>query len=398
MPQTEELRRWLQIDGPAMKSAMGLNRQLVIWMAAVTGVALAVMIAGMVLFYASVEHIDATFWDKDWNSYWPQPIEWAAFIAFWVLGLAGAIAAAVLFTRRLIGPLEAVGSAARRIARGDLTAHAAPQGKMFDETRQLVEDFNAMAGQLQRAEAEMRAWNVAIAHELRTPLTILRGRLQGYVDEVFTPDVSAFRSLLAQVDSLTRIAEDLKVVTLAQGGRLELRLESIDLADEVAAVIPLVAPELSAAGVTVAVDLGKVQIRADGARVRQALLALLENVRRHAAPGTVRIETRATLEAAILRVCDDGPGLPPGAEERVFEPFWRADSSRSRASGGSGLGLAVVQAIAKAHGGTAFVRAENPKGAIFEIHLPRGSLSLLRSDEVLHPDQVGKERLARRAL
>lgn len=65
-----------------MKSVMGLNRQLVIWMAAVTGIALAVMIAGMVLFYAFVEHLDSAFWDKDWNSYWLQPLEWAAFIAF----------------------------------------------------------------------------------------------------------------------------------------------------------------------------------------------------------------------------------------------------------------------------------------------------------------------------
>lgn len=114
---------------------------------------------------------------------------------------------------------------------------------------------------------------------------------------------------------------------------------------------------------------------ADSARVRQAILAILENARRYAAPGLLRIEMRATRETGILRFCDDGPGLPLGAERLVFEPFWRADESRSRAKGGSGLGLAVVQAIAQAHGGVALARAANPTGAIFEIHLPRAQVA-----------------------
>ncbi|MBN9235473.1 MULTISPECIES: ATP-binding protein [Phyllobacteriaceae] len=359
-----------------MKSATGLNRHLVIWMAAVTGVALAAMIAGMVLFYALVEYIDPAFWRKDWNSNWPQPLEWGAFITFWALGMVGASAAAAYFTRRIIRPLEAVGSAAQRIALGDLTARAAPQGAMFDETRQLVDDFNAMADQLRQAEVEMRAWNVAIAHELRTPLTILKGRLQGIVDGVFASETISFEGLVAQVDSLTRIVEDLKVFTLAQSGRLELQLEPVDLAEEVAKVASFVTPELQDAGINLLFDLGgSVQVMADSARVRQAILAILENARRYAAPGLLRIEMRATRETGILRFCDDGPGLPLGAERLVFEPFWRADESRSRAKGGSGLGLAVVQAIAQAHGGVALARAANPTGAIFEIHLPRAQVA-----------------------
>jgi two-component system sensor histidine kinase AdeS len=369
-----------------MKSATGLNRHLAIWMAAVTGIALAGMIVGITSFYAVVYYVDPALLfgeyqettsatpgvsEFEWYDFWPGRYEWGAFLALWLLGLAGAMAAAVRFARRLIRPLEAVGTAARRIARGDLTARAAPEGAMFAETRQLVEDFNAMASQLRQSEAEMRAWNVAIAHELRTPLTILRGRLQGVVDGVFAPDAGALRGLIAQVDSLTRIVEDLKVFTLAQSGRLELRLETVDLAEEVATVVGFVAPELQDAGIKLVSDLGSVHVRADGARVRQALLAIIENARRYAAPGRLRVETRATRESGILRVCDDGPGLPDGAESLVFEPFWRADDSRSRAGGGSGLGLAVVQAIAQAHGGTAIAYAARPRGAIFEIHLPR---------------------------
>jgi len=269
-----------------MKSTTGLNRQLVIWMAAVTGLALAVMIVGITLFYALVIYFDPKLLMGDtplpegglnWFDLWPGPLEWGAFLVLWLLGMAGAIAAAVRFSRRLIRPLDAVGMAARHIARGDLSARATPEGAMFDETRQLVDDFNGMASQLRQSEAEMRAWNVAIAHELRTPLTILRGRLQGVVDGVFAPDAAAIRGLIAQVDSLTRIVEDLRVFTLAQSGRLELRLETVDLAEEAAKVVSVVTPELKDAGIDLVSDLGSVQVRADGARVRQALLAILEN-------------------------------------------------------------------------------------------------------------------------
>ncbi|MFD9900341.1 ATP-binding protein [Mesorhizobium sp. NPDC059025] len=354
-----------------MKSASGLNRHLMIWMAAITGIALAAMIVGMFLFYALIEHIDPAFWWNDWNSYWPQPLEWMAFVSLWMLGIGGAIVAAAYFTRRLIRPLEAVGSAAQRIASGDLTARAAPQGAMFDETRQLVDDFNAMADQLRRAEMAMRDWNLAIAHELRTPLAILRGRLQGIVDGVFTAETVSFRGLVAQVDSLTRIVEDLNIFTLAQSGRLELQLETIDLAEEVITVVSVVAPELKKAGIDVLFDLGSgAQVVADSARIRQAILAILDNARKYAAPGTLRIEAHATHERGILRFCDDGPGLPCGREHLVFEPFWRADEWRLHSNGGSGLGLAVVQAIARAHGGATLARAATPRGAIFEICLP----------------------------
>ncbi|WP_272481807.1 ATP-binding protein [Hyphomicrobium sulfonivorans] len=343
------------------------------------------MVAGITLFYAVAFYFNPGWLlsvcpeqtairdglEPSWSTLWPGPIEWSAFLVLWLLGTVGAIAAAVRFTRRLIRPLDAVGSAARQIAAGDLTARAMPDEPMFDKTRQLVDDFNAMARQLGQSEADMRAWNVAIAHELRTPLTILRGRLQGVVDGVFKPDAASLAALIAQVDSLTRIVEDLKVLTLAQSGRLELRLETVDLADEVRSVASFVAPDFKGAGITMNYDLGSVHVRADGARVRQALLAILENARRYAAPCDLHIETRATSDKGVLRITDNGPGLPPRAEQLVFEPFWRADESRSRASGGSGLGLAVVQAIAHAHGGTAVAYQVNPNGAVFEIRLPR---------------------------
>jgi two-component system, OmpR family, sensor histidine kinase AdeS len=359
-----------------MTSAKSLNRQLIHSMAGVTGVGLVLMCGGIYAFYALIYF---RFFVPDLgdlggvpepDTYWPTLPEWVAFLVLWAIGLTGAIVAATRFARKLIRPLEAVANAARKLAMGNLEARAVHPANGFAETRQLVGDFNQMAAQLGKAEAEMRAWHAAIAHELRTPLTILRGQLQGFVDGVFTPDTPTLRGLLVQVEGLSRIVDDLKILTLAQNGRLELRLEAVDLAHEVASVTGIMRPELERAGLTLQLDLGRVEVQADGARIRQALTALLDNARSHAAPGEVRVETRATRDYAVLRVSDNGPGLPDGSLDHVFEPFWRADAFQSR-SGGSGLGLSVVRAITHAHGGIVVAMPGTPKGAVFEIRLQR---------------------------
>ncbi|MBB6255353.1 ATP-binding protein [Nitrospirillum iridis] len=352
------------------KRITGLNRQLVLSMAAVTGLALVLMTVGLTLFFTLMFRL----WPEVFHhppGIWQHVLDWSVTALLGMMGVGLAARAAVRFARRLIAPLDAVAGAAQRIAGGDLTARAQVDEDGFRETKQLVQDFNAMAAQLERGATEMRTWNVAIAHELRTPLTILRGRLQGYADGVFTPDQVAFRGLVGQVDLLTRIVDDLKLLTLAQSGRLELRRDQVDVAAEAAAVVALVGPTCAAAGLAIDTDLERVDVSADGARVRQALLALLENARRYAAPGRVRVETRGDGGHVILRVADEGPGLPPGMEDQAFDPFWRADDSRARISGGTGLGLAVVQAIARAHGGDVRAEAVTPQGVAFEIRLPR---------------------------
>lgn len=356
-----------------------LKRELAYTMAAVTGLALAGMIIGLVIYYfvtwVYFPQLFEEFPDPDdLRNALPSWYDGILFLVLWLAGTAGTLVVATRFTRRLSEPLDAVALAARRLANGDLEARAEIDGSAFAETRQLVWDFNAMAGQLAAADSALRVRNAAVSHELRTPLTILRGRLQGFADGVFPPDHKAFEELVREVDSLTRIVDDLHLLGMANGGELLLVLEPVDLAKEAAMVIALVEAELHRAGVTVQTSLTPISVEADGARIRQALLALLENVRRHAAPGLAHVETCAVNGWAILRVRDTGPGFPSGSEAQAFTPFWRADDSRSRKSGGSGLGLAVVQAIAEAHGGVAVGRTDPlVAGAIVEIHIPQRS-------------------------
>jgi two-component system, OmpR family, sensor histidine kinase AdeS len=285
--------------------------------------------------------------------------------------LVGSLIAIVLAIR--IGrPLQSVSAAAQRVASGDLTARADPAVGGAGETVDLIENFNAMAASLAAFERQSVENSAAIAHELRTPLTILRGRLQGMVEGVFKTERRDLEGLIAQVESLTQIVNDLNIVGLAQAGRLHINVAPIDLAQEMAALLYMVEPDLATAQMAVEVALAPAAAHADANRVRQAALALIDNARSHAqSGGVVRVETAVVGDYAIIRVLDRGPGLVAEAAARVFEPFWRGDASRSRTSGGSGLGLSVVSSIAKAHRGSVRAEPREGGGAVFEILLPR---------------------------
>lgn len=264
-------------------------------------------------------------------------------------------------------PLNSVAENLRKLADGDLDVQAVAGDESIGEAAILVNDFNSMAQRLKRMAQEQAFWNAAIAHELRTPLTILRGRLQGLAEGVFEPDTAQFYSLLGQVEGLARMIEDLRVVGLGDSGYLEINVQEADLAAGVEDDVRLFEPSLAAAGFTLQLDLQRRILRCDPARIRQALLALLDNVRRHATPGNVNVHLSTRDGVHYLRVRDDGPGIDEDFATHLFEAFQRGENSRSRAQGGSGLGLAVVRAIAIAHGGAVTCRKMENGGTLFEL-------------------------------
>ena len=273
--------------------------------------------------------------------------------------------------QRLARPLERVADAARRVAQGDLDARAAPGRDSSLELLQLVDDFNRMADSLAASRRELKESTAAIAHELRTPLTILRGRLQGIHDGVFASGPAEITALIQQVESLSRVVEDLRVVSLAGAASLVLERRTVELAAEVEHLLPVIEPDLHALGMRLELDLRPARVHADPQRLRQMLICLLDNAQRYANEGgVVRIETRSSGSAGVLRVLDRGAGFSPGEAERAFERFWRSEASRSRQTGGSGLGLSVVRAIADAHGGAAHAANRPDGGALLEVRLP----------------------------
>lgn len=345
-----------------------LSSQVVLSISAVTLSALAVMFFGGTFYYYNYEWLvpaaiqgGATEWIVT---------DFVVLAIVVAIGLATAGTVGWRLARRILRPLEAVAKALRSITAGDFSARAEVATDGFGEAETLISDFNAMARRLETAEAELRFSNSAIAHELRTPLTILRGRLQGLVDGVFPASKELYDNLIANVDGLTHLVEDLRTLGLASAGHLDLRLEPADLASEVAATASAFEPELEAAAIKLKWGLQAVKCDVDRSRVRQALLAVLDNARRYAPHSTVHLQTYVSGTTGIIKCSDSGPGLSPGQYERVFERFWRADDSRSRKGGGSGLGLAVVKAIMRAHGGDATARASSSGGLTIEISLP----------------------------
>ncbi|NLR98053.1 HAMP domain-containing histidine kinase [Rhizobium sp. P38BS-XIX] len=321
-----------------------------------------------------------------WYVYWTFVYDWlfpdipdtdrwntADFIVLGVILVVGLTVAAFvgwLQAQVLLRPIQSVAAAARAIASGNLSARAKAVRGSFGEAETLLIDFNTMASRLESAEAELEYSKSAIAHELRTPLTILRGRLQGLLDGVFHPSKELYERLITHVDDLTRIVEDLRTLDVFHAGQLDLKLGRIDLAEEVRSVIDAIEHDLSNAAITVNADLAGAAVMADRARIRQILFAILENARRYAPGSIVTIKTSVSGGRASILCSDTGPGLSLEATGRMFDRFWRSEQSRARVNGGSGLGLPIVRALARAHGGDATAFPNDRKGTSIEIWLP----------------------------
>lgn len=274
----------------------------------------------------------------------------------------------VFLAMRIVKPVEEVARAAQAVASGDLNFHPLPRGRwMGRELRSLTTDFNAMVVALGHADRELRDANAAIAHELRTPLTVLRGRLQGMRDGVFSRDDAQLEQLVGQVDDLTKVVEDLRVLSLISAGALPFELTLIDLGQVAREVLSALRPLLEEEGFVVISRICEAPVCGDAARLRQLILGVLDNYRRYARGGELAMEVSANANEAVLQIFDRGPGFKPGEEGRAFERFWRSEQSRSRDQGGSGLGLSVVMMIAKAHGWSASIRNRHSGGAVFEL-------------------------------
>jgi two-component system, OmpR family, sensor kinase len=293
-----------------------------------------------------------------------------------VVAVAGALAWALV--RVEMRPLVRIEDTAAAIAAGDLSRRV-DVAEPGTEVGSLGESLNAMLAQIEAAFEERRASEnrlrrfVADAgHELRTPLTSVRGYA-----ELFRRGGAAHPDdvgmMMARIESEARrmgvLVEDLLLLAKLDEGRPLARqpVALSELVGEMAGDQEVLHPDWP---LELAIEPG-VEVIGDELRIRQAVANLLANVRAHTPRGTHAVITVARREGmAMVEVADAGPGIPPDVRRRVFERFFRADPSRSRASGGSGLGLSIVAAIATAHGGR--VEAESPDGggATFRILLP----------------------------
>jgi two-component system OmpR family sensor kinase len=232
--------------------------------------------------------------------------------------------------------------------------------------------------ELRRSEARMRRFVADASHELRTPLAAVSAYAELFDRGARSnPDdlERVMSGIRGESGRMGRLVEDLMLLARMDEGP-ELQLEDVDLVSVAAEAIQAataVGPEWS---VTLRAD-EPLPVRGDRTRIRQVFDNLLSNVRSHTPPGTrVTVDVSRDGETAKVEVSDDGPGIPASDPARVFERFFRADPSRSRESGGSGLGLSIVQAIVSAHHGLVEVTANEGKGTTVRFCVPAGPASV----------------------
>ncbi|MFF5500047.1 sensor histidine kinase [Streptomyces aquilus] len=271
---------------------------------------------------------------------------------------------------RMVRPLRALTGAAQRMADGDQDARVEVAGD--DEFGRLGAAFNLMASRRQELEQLRRALVSDVAHELRAPVSNVRGWLEAVEDGVVPADESLVSSLLEEAMLLQHIIDDLRDLSAADAGALHLHPEDVDAAAVLGQVARAHQGNAGAAGVELRVAAGEgLVLSADPMRLRQTVGNLVSNAVRHTpAGGTVTLSADREGDDVVFRVEDTGSGI--GAEDlpRVFDRFWRAEKSRSRQSGGSGLGLSIVRKLAEAHGGSAQVSSVLGKGSVFSVRLP----------------------------
>ena len=300
---------------------------------------------------------------------------------------AGASLLGLLGAARLVRPLTRLEEAASDVARGDL-ARRSGLAERHDEFGQLGRTFDSMAGELERAEESRRSFLQDAAHELKTPLAVIDATSSAILDGVYTPDRRHIETIRDQSRVLARIVDDLRTISLAEGGHLPLQRSAVAVAAALSSVAAGFEARAATGGVTLAVDApGVLAVDADPDRLRQIVTALLDNALRHTpAGGSVRLAATAvavtpgrgaargaTRGAVRISVEDSGPGIPAQALSRIFERFYQADPSHSRGAGTSGLGLSIVQALAEAQGGRAGAENGPHGGARLWFELPAAS-------------------------
>ncbi len=287
--------------------------------------------------------------------------------------LTTALAVSWFITRRLTRPIGAMAAAATRVADGDYGAWV-PPSRLGVEFTLLDNAFNRMAAALQGTERRRRELLADLAHKLRTPIATLDSFLEGIEDDVIPTSHDTWQTMRHQTARLRRLVEDVDSVSRAEERPLQVGARPANV-DEVVAEATRAAAEafhVEGVGLQHRPAAAPPLVRADPDRLREILDNLLSNALRHTpAGGMVTVTTTTDRTRVVVRVADTGEGIAEQHLPHVFERFYRADRSRSRSTGGSGIGLTIARALARAHGGELHAASDGPgQGAVFTLTLP----------------------------
>lgn len=294
-----------------------------------------------------------------------QALNWVG-AGIMIIGLAASYALA----RSITVPLRKLNAAVQEVARGNYGQRVNIESN--DEVQQLAAAFNGMAEALETNNQLRKRLLADIAHELRTPLAIIQGNLEGMLDGVVETDKEQLHSLYEETVHLNRLIGDLRDLSLAEAGQLSLDRQPTDLNQLVSRSVALLKPLADERQLAMDCALAPLPpLDLDARRINQIVYNLLTNAIRHTPPaGRVTLTTEKLADWIRLSVCDTGVGIDPADLPYIFEHFYRADKSRARKSGGSGIGLAIVKKLVETHGGRVEVESVPGRGSCFHVYLP----------------------------
>ena len=283
------------------------------------------------------------------------------------IAIAAALVIAFLLAQTLTGPLRRLTHTAERMGQGAIDARVETEGA--PEMIALGRALNRLSETLEHEEEVRKANAADLAHELRTPVNSLLARIEAAQDGVLTgPDNLA--AMHTETLRLTRLLDDLARLADAERPGLLLEKQRVDLAVAARTVADSFAPRFAEAGLRFSTDLEPVDVAGDEGRLEQIVSNLLGNAFRYTETGEVRLRVGRERDEAVLEVSDTGVGIAPDDLRHIFTRFWRGDRSRSRATGGAGVGLAIVRELVRAHDGRIDVDSTLDEGSRFRVVLP----------------------------
>ena len=290
-----------------------------------------------------------------------------------LIGAVLALFLGIIISRTLTRPIRELTRATHAISEGDLSQQVPVRTK--DELGELAQAFNRMSSELSRSVNTRKQMTADIAHELRTPLSLILGHAEAVHDGVLPATLENFEIIRDEATRLEHLVNDLRTLSLADAGELTITPQTIEperLINEVASVFQY---QTSKKDISLTVEVASPlpSIEVDPGRMTQVLTNILDNATRHTPEGgRINLSAKQVEDNVEISIQDSGPGVPADILDRIFERFYRTDSSRQRDgdTGGSGLGLAIAKSIVQAHSGQLSAESEPGQGLKIIISLP----------------------------
>jgi signal transduction histidine kinase len=301
-----------------------------------------------------------------------------ALVVAGMVAVLAAVAVSFFVSQRVVLPVQEMMAASQRIADGHYDERVGVPGDAgpdeLDELARLALSFNQMTDRLEQTEARRLELIGDVAHELRTPLSAIKGYMEGLVDGVLPAEATTFHQVFREADRLQRLVHDLQQLSRVEAGAYNLDLRSAPPDRLVEGVVARLGRQFEEKGVALETDVPPdlPLVRADEDRIGQVLLNLVGNALQYTPPGgRVLLAVRREEERVWFSVQDTGIGISPEQLAHVFVRFYRVDKSRSRAGGGSGIGLTIAKHLVEAHGGLIEGASGGPdQGSTFSFTIP----------------------------